>query len=73
MRWRLGLIRFVQCVILLASLACGQDNATAKHVVVRAARMLDGKAGKIVPNAVSVIEGGRISAIGAGSTVRAPK
>jgi imidazolonepropionase-like amidohydrolase len=66
---RFGLIRSFQCVIVLASLVCGQDNATAKHVVVRAARMLDVKAGKIVSNAVVVIEGERISAVGTGSIV----
>lgn len=69
MHQRFGLIHSFQCVIVLTSLACGQDNAAAQHVVVRAARMLDVKAGKIVPNAVVVIEGERISALGVGSTV----
>jgi hypothetical protein len=66
---RFGLDRLLVCLIVLASVAWGQNNATAKHVVVRAARMLDVKAGKIVPNAVVVIEGERILAVGAGFVV----
>jgi imidazolonepropionase-like amidohydrolase len=69
MRQRFGSL----CVILLfTGLVCSgrsQDKPAAKLVVVRAARMLDVKAGKVVPNAVVVIEGERISSVGAGTTL----
>ena len=41
--------------------AWAQDTAPPRPVVVRAARMLDVKAGKLVPNAVVIIEGERIT------------
>ena len=46
-----------------------QDSTPAKHVVVRATRMLDVKAGKIVPNALVLIDGERITSVGTGSSI----
>jgi imidazolonepropionase-like amidohydrolase len=58
--------RLVVALVALTSLAWTQDSPSAKPVVVRAAHMLDVRAGKIVPNPVVVIEGERISQVGAG-------
>jgi len=58
--------------LLVSALACcswAQDNPPAKPVVVRAARMLDVTAGKLVANAVVVIEGERITSVGSGSAI----
>ena len=69
MRQRFGSL---SVILLFTGLVCpgrSQDKPPAKLVVVRAARMLDVKAGKVVPNAVVLIEGERISAVGAGTTL----
>jgi len=66
MRHRFGSL---PVVMFLAVLAWTQDTPPAKPVLVRAARMLDVRAGKVVPNAVVVIEGERISAVGAGVAI----
>jgi len=58
--------------LFVSALACcswAQDNPPAKPVVVRAARMLDVRAGKLVPNAVVMIEGERITSVGSGSAI----
>nr|MBA3890173.1 amidohydrolase family protein [Gemmatimonadaceae bacterium] len=56
---------------LLLVVAASGGSATAgsqeRPVVVRAARMLDVAAGRIVPDAVVVVQGGRITAIGGAS------
>ena len=56
------------CLIALSALsAYAQDQpSAAAKIVVRAAHMLDGKSDTVVSNAVIVIDGEKISAVGAG-------
>lgn len=69
MRQRFGSLSVILLFTGLVFPGRSQDKPPAKLVVVRAARMLDVKAGKVVPNAVVVIEGERISSVGAGTTL----
>ena len=69
MRRRCGSLPVCLFVLGIASLAWSQEAPKAKLVVVRAARLLDVKAGKIVPNAVVVIDGERISAVGSETAI----
>lgn len=69
MRRRFGSLSAGLLVFALACCSWAQDNPPAKPVIVRAARMLDAKAGKLVPNAVVVIEGERITSVGSASTI----
>lgn len=69
MRLRSGSLSAELLVATLAWCSWPQDAPPAKPVVVRAARMLDVKAGKVVPNAVVVIEGERITSVGPGSSI----
>src|SRR5215469_12443090 len=64
MRLRFGSLPAGLLVAALAWCSWAQDNPPAKSVVVRAARMLDVKAGKLIANAVVVIEGERITSVG---------
>ena len=69
MRYRSGSLPASLLIAILVPLAWTQDASSAKPVVVRAARMLDVKAGKLVPDAVVVIEGERITAVGRGAAI----
>ena len=53
-------MRFAFFVCLLASLAC----AASKRVVVKAARIFDGKSGQVASPGLVIVENGRISAVG---------
>jgi imidazolonepropionase-like amidohydrolase len=69
MRYRSGSLPAALLIVTLAPLAWTQDAPPVKPVIVRAARMLDVKAGKLVQDAVVVIEGERISAVGKGAAI----
>lgn len=60
-------MRLVPLAWLLASLAC----AASKPLVVRAARMFDGKSARIAAPGLVVVENGRISAAGPLATLPA--
>jgi imidazolonepropionase-like amidohydrolase len=46
-----------------------QSDTTAKRIAVRAARLIDGKGGPPIANAVILIDGERITAVGAGLAI----
>src|SRR5829696_6119760 len=50
--------------LLLILAAPSAVNCQERPVVLRAARMLDVEAGRIMPNAVVVVQNGRITAVG---------
>ena len=60
---------------LLACVACGQAGAqqadTTTRIAIRAGRLIDGRGGPPVANAVIIIEGERITAVGPGLTIPA--
>lgn len=69
---RAGPISSVVAVFLSLGLgAFGQANPTPHVVVIRAAKLLDVKAGKVVSNPVVIIEGERIKEVGSGIAVPA--
>ncbi len=60
------------CLLGLASLlALAQDSGKPARIAIRAAHMMDGKSDTPVDNPVILVEGGRISAVGAGLAIPA--
>jgi imidazolonepropionase-like amidohydrolase len=51
---------------LLAVLLAGATAARAETVVLKAARLFDGRGDSTVPNAVVIVDGGKITAVGSG-------
>ena len=58
-------------ICLLFVVAAGQSPPAPKVTAVRAARMIDVRAGNVVENAVVLVENGRIKAAGAGVAIPA--
>src|SRR5258705_7007351 len=56
-------MKFARCVALLACAAAAR-GAESEVVAVKAGRLIDPKAGVVVPGAVVVIENGRVKAVG---------
>lgn len=63
-RWNELLAAFIACLIFMPSVSAGQ-SADDAPIVVKAARLLDVRSGKITRPGVVVVEGERIRAIGA--------
>ena len=57
--------------LLLASLSAAQEPANTAKIALRAARMIDGKSDTPTKNAVILIDGEKISAVGAGLAIPA--
>ncbi len=62
---------FLLCVLLSLELAAGAQEPTAIHVV-KAARLIDTKNGRVVDNPVVLINGDRVQAVGRGGEVGIP-
>jgi imidazolonepropionase-like amidohydrolase len=64
---------FAVLLALANSLALGQasEDKSSPPIVLRAARLLDVKAAKVLTNAVVVVDGGRISQVGSGIAIPA--
>jgi len=63
---------FSLCVLLSLGLAAGTQESTAIHVV-KAARLIDTKNGRVVDNPIVLINGDRIQAVGRSGEVSIPK
>jgi len=59
------------CVVLTLGLAAGAQDSTSIHVV-KAARLIDTKNGRVVDNPIVVINGDRIQAVGRSGEVSIP-
>ncbi len=57
------------CVPVYVSAA--QTDSSAKHIAIRAGKLIDGRGGPPLSNAVILIDGDRITAVGAGLTIPA--
>ncbi len=63
---------FLLCVLLSLGLAAGSQESTAIRVV-KAARLIDTKNGRVVDNPIVLINGDRIQAVGRSGEVSIPK
>src|SRR5260370_16860117 len=63
---------FVLCVLLSLGLAAASEESTAIRVV-KAARLIDTKSGRVVDNPIVLINGDRIQAVGRSGEVSIPK
>jgi imidazolonepropionase-like amidohydrolase len=70
-RWKIAFVALLGS-IGLASLLSGQTPRAAQVVAVRAGRLFDSKSGQMVANQVIVIQGERISDVGAADQVKIP-
>jgi imidazolonepropionase-like amidohydrolase len=57
-------MKVLRCVALLLGLAAAASAANPEIVAVKAGRLIDPKAGVVVPNAVVLIENGKVKAVG---------
>jgi imidazolonepropionase-like amidohydrolase len=64
-------MRILRCVALLLGFAAAASAATPEIVAVKAGRLIDPKAGAVVPGAVIVIEDGKVKAVGASVAIPA--
>ncbi len=71
-------MRKIRCAVMFALCGCAvgapvaaQPQAAGKTVVIKAARLWDGKSDRVVTPGVVVVSGGRIQAAGAGAAVPA--
>jgi imidazolonepropionase-like amidohydrolase len=62
---------FLLCVLLSVGLAAGAQESTSIHVV-KAARLIDTKNGRVVDNPIVLISGDRIQAVGRSGEVSIP-
>jgi imidazolonepropionase-like amidohydrolase len=70
-RWKIAFVALLSS-IGLASLLSGQTPRAAQVVAVRAGRLFDSKSGQMAANQVIVIQGERISDVGAADQVKIP-
>jgi imidazolonepropionase-like amidohydrolase len=67
-------VRLAGCLLLLATVAplrAQTPDSTARHLAIRAARLIDGRGGPVLQNAVILIDSTRITAVGAGLAIPA--
>ena len=64
-------MRTLPCIALLLGCSWAAAAAPPEVIAVKAGRLIDPRAGVIVPNAVIVIEGGKVKAVGASVAVPA--
>jgi imidazolonepropionase-like amidohydrolase len=57
-------MRFLRCIALLLGFAAAVSAATPEIVAVKTGRLIDPKAGAVIPGAVIVIENGKVKAVG---------
>jgi imidazolonepropionase-like amidohydrolase len=69
MRTRLAALALVLCVATGRGVAQRADSTT--HIAIRAGRLIDGRGGPPISNAVILIDGDRITAVGSGLTIPA--
>jgi hypothetical protein len=58
-------VRLAGCLLLLATVAplrAQTPDSTARHLAIRAARLIDGRGGPVLQNAVILIDSTRITA-----------
>jgi imidazolonepropionase-like amidohydrolase len=57
-------MRFLRCIALLLGFAAAASAATPEIVAVKTGRLIDPKAGVVVPGAIILIENGKVQAVG---------
>ena len=67
MRTRLAALTLA-CYVVAVPATAQQADSTA-HVAIRAGRLIDGRGGPPIPNAVILVDGDRITAVGSGLTI----
>jgi imidazolonepropionase-like amidohydrolase len=70
MRTRLAIAALALCIALTSGSA-QQTDSTPAHVAIRAGRLIDGRGGPPVANAIILIDGDRITAVGPGLAIPA--
>src|SRR5690349_3442631 len=69
MRTRLAALTLAFCVVAVPARAQKADSTA--HIAIRAGRLIDGRGGPPISNAVILIDGDRITAVGSGLTIPA--